>query len=120
MTIDDLRQRLSQLVSAWQEGVVGTIEVHETAEELMVVWDWKQLPKHEAGSVVNEVLSQLDALNVQLILPEDIPAILGFLTASAGAELQAWVTWEAYWEAVDFDERKARLRNDPYYTVVDL
>lgn len=117
MTSDALHQKLVDLVSRWQDGCLDTRQVHEAAEALMAEWEWRELPESDPTSIVNEVICQLDALNWQLILPEDAPAILAFLATAAGSERQAWAAWGTYWDAVDYDERARRLQGDPYYAV---
>jgi hypothetical protein len=58
----------------------------------------------------------LDALNHQLITPDDIPAIRAFLQTRAGNESEGWTTWRMYWDNLDFDERRRKLKTNPYYS----
>jgi hypothetical protein len=61
--------------------------VHDEAERL---WNtkpsWPVLPESDPDSIVVEVLMHLDALDHQLVLREDVPAILTFLATAQGAE----------------------------------
>lgn len=64
-----------------------------------------QLPRDDSRSIPIEVRSHLEILNHQLIVPEDIPAILAFLDTPPGEELAAWHVWESYWNNMDYDRR---------------
>lgn len=117
MTSDTLRVALLGLLEKWESSVLNAGDVHEAAEALMARWDWKECPRDQPLSIINEVLAQLDVLNQQLIIPDDIPAIRDFLSAPVGGEAQAWSSWESYWEAVDYEERARLLRGNPDYAI---
>lgn len=106
-----------ELLERWARGDLDERLVHQEAEaryeELEPV---PKFPRDDSRSIPIEILSHLEILNHQLIVPEDIPAILAFLDTSPGEELEAWQTWESYWSNVDYDERIERLRDNPYYS----
>ena len=60
---------------------------------------------------------QLEVLNHQLIIEQDIPAILTFLATPFGEENQAWQAWETYWTRIDFEARRNELAGHGYYSV---
>lgn len=111
------RAQLRALVVDWQRGEVSAREVHEQAELSLESFDWQDLPRSDPLSVAYEVLSQLDMLNHQLIVPDDIPAIMAFLESSPDAAAAAWEQWERYWATIDFEERRKNLRGDDTYAV---
>ena len=90
--------------------------MHRVAEE--IVDGAAELPNHletAFGSIAVEVLVHLDALNQQLIIKEDIPAILRFLSTPKGMEKEAWIEWRNYWNGFDFETRKAVLKGNDFY-----
>jgi len=111
------REQLRALLVAWRDGLKTARQVHEEAEALMEVHDWKDLPRSNPESIQYEVLCQLDILNQQLIIAGDIEAFLDFLAATEGTEEEAWARWDAYWNALDLNARREMLRGDAYYAV---
>jgi hypothetical protein len=104
-------------VNKWARGELDERSVHEEAEALYEQLEpLPEYPPEDARSIPIEVLSHLEILNHQLIVREDIPAILDFLETHPGKELEAWSQWEAYWNTLDYDERMERLRDNPYYS----
>ena len=77
---------------------------------------YRVLPETDPRSIPFEVVSHLDILNHQLIVPSDIPAIVEFLDAPEGREIDAWARWREYWDSIDFEARKLELVADPYYS----
>ena len=117
----DLSHSLRQLLRRWGRGEVDERAVHRCAERL-----WEELgggaeyPRQDPRSIPVEVLSHLEILDQQLVLPEDIPEILAFLDAPRGKELQAWSRWELYWDTRDYDERLERLKDNPHYSKLSV
>ena len=112
-----IRARLIYLLSKWQRRELSTEKVHAEAESLFRDFVCDEVPRSEPKSILNEVLIQLDILNHQLIIEEDIPAILKFLQTPPTALESGWQIWEAYWNSIDFQDRRQRLANNPYYAV---
>lgn len=116
MDLNELRGRLTSLLVRWQAGELAAAEVHAEAERL---WDaepdWPPLPEAEPGSIPIEVAQQLDIMNHQLILRQDVPAILAFLATETGGERVAWQRWREYWEKIDYSARRQELAADPFY-----
>ncbi len=110
------RDRLLALLEKWQNGTIDERTVHEQAESMMD--ELGELPSYsedDPRSIPVEVLLHLDALNHQLITPEDIPAMEAFLCTSQGDEAQGWAAWRNYWNNLDFETRKQKLQKNPYY-----
>ena len=109
------RHLLMDLLRKWETGVFDEGQVHIEAESL---WEsggeWPIYPKDDARSVGIEVLSNLDIMNQAFIGRDDIPAIRRFLQTPAGSELDAWKTWESYWDKIDFGDREKALGPNGY------
>src|SRR4051794_3941721 len=103
------RRVLVELLERWARGEITERQVHEEAETLIEDWGWPRLPKSDPRSIPVDVAHELEALNVQWIFEDDIPAMLTFLNTPAGGEAEAWRVWESYWEGIDYDDRKAKL-----------
>lgn len=110
------RQTIRRLLESWRTGEIDTRRVHEEAEELFDQLEERKYPRDHPQSILVEILSQLEILNHQLITSDDIPAMLAFLDARPGEELEAWERWQRYWDELDLDRRIAALRDDPYYS----
>ena len=111
------REVVRELLLRWRSGSLDERAVHEAAERL-----WEKFgeeppayPKEDPRSIVLEVVSQLEVLNVQLITRDDIPALLEFLDSPVGSEGAAWARWTRYWDQLDFGRRLEELAANPYY-----
>lgn len=108
---------IRDLLQRWARGDLDERLVHEEAEaHFEELEPLPAFPRDDSRSIPIEILSHLEVLNHQLIIPEDIPAILAFLDTHPGEELEAWQRWESYWNSVDYNERIERLRDNPYYS----
>ena len=96
------RGDILKLLEQWRTGAASEREVHEQAEVwLQQLEETPDFPEHAPESILMEVLIQLDALNYQLITPEDIPAVRAFLLTPQGSEEQAWSLWRTYWNSLN-------------------
>jgi len=111
------REVLRELILRWRSGSIDERAVPEAAERLWEKYGEEPpaYPKEDPRSIVLEVVSQLEVLNVQLITPDDIPALLEFLDAPVGSEKAAWDRWTRYWDQLDFGRRLDELAANPYY-----
>ncbi len=109
------RETIKDLLEQWELGKIDEKHVHSQAETLWGQEDWPNYSKEDPKSIAIEVLSQLDILNVQLIMKEDIPILIEFLNTEPGKELEAWKKWEKYWNNIDFEKRKMLVKDNPYY-----
>ncbi|GAB4199044.1 MAG: hypothetical protein Tsb002_34290 [Wenzhouxiangellaceae bacterium] len=110
-----IAEKLTTILDAWECGAQNVQYVHEESEALLALIDWQKYPRDSEDSVILEVVAQLDILNQQLIIHSDIPAIKQFLNEGRLNPLLAWSNWEKYWNNVDYEKRKAMLRNHTYY-----
>lgn len=110
---------LRTLPGHWLAGRVNERQVHERAEELgesLFRAGPPSFPRSDPRSIAAEVLSELEILNVQLITPADVPALLEFLATNAGEEERGWQRLMNYWDGIDFDKRLHELATNPYYS----
>lgn len=114
--MEDGRNELLTLLEQWQAGILNERQVHEQAEALMdELGERPSYPEHNPKSIAAEILLHLDALNHQLITPDDIPAMQVFLRTPLGNESEGWVVWKSYWNKLDLENRRQRLESNPYY-----
>lgn len=110
------RDELKYLLRSWQSGEIDERVVHERAERI-----WRHSIPHveyheeDPKSIADEVLSNLEILDWQLITPDDIPAMLEFLNTLPGKEREGWQSWHSYWDSVDMEGRRLALLDNPYY-----
>ncbi len=112
------RQQVRDLLDRWQRGEIDERKVHEEAE---VLWD-RYIPAEKYDrvspqSIALDVLSSLETLNVQLVTPEDIPAMFRFLETPADQERLGWQAWYQYWQNIDYNRRRQSLRDNQYYSI---
>jgi hypothetical protein len=114
--MDDVdRAGLRSLVLRWLSGELSERDVHEEAEHRWESRSWPVCDEQDDGSVAVEVLAQLEILNHQWITTEDVPAILAFLDTPSGQAGDGWRRWRAYWDSIDWDERRRGLAGRTYY-----
>src|SRR6478672_6210615 len=101
VTADIVESKLRQ----WQAGELSAAEVHDWAEKTYAVSSWE--PESDA---VNEVLAELDMLDMNLVMPDDIPALVAALRAKNYESLLS-----EYFSRVDFETRKSQLSAVPLY-----
>jgi hypothetical protein len=97
------------------------IEEAEEAENLLFgeATEVPGIPRSDPQSIPVAVLEMLSAAHHQRVLPSDIPALLEFLQAEPGRELDAWARFDQYWEAVDWEAR-GQLAQELYFTTERL
>ena len=103
------------LLTRWESGAIHSAEVHKTAEQWYGAISVPQYPESDHRSIPIELLTNLDALNHQLIGRCDVPAMLAFLGTAPGDELESWARWRAYWSHVDLDERERQRGAGMYF-----
>jgi hypothetical protein len=105
------RETLRALLHRWQAGELTPIRVLVAAERL---WEQDQqfgqpaaptYARSDPHSIFYAVLWLLEALHVQPVTPDDIPAILAFLDTPAGSEESGWQQWDGYWDGIDLTAR---------------
>ncbi len=109
------REDLIKILQYWRDGVLTAEQVHEWAEKRagnVEVSDWEGV---EPNSATNEVLWALDMLNINLMLPEDIPTYLEFLHTPPGHFSEGYHKWQDTLTQVDYRARKEFLRMIPLY-----
>ena len=110
------RTELVEVLERWRAGELTPAAVHAWASTRFRPGDNEfddETP--EGDSVANVVLGHLDSLDMHLVTPEDVPAYLTFLAAPAERFPEAYATWRAAVEAVDYPQRRRALCNDPLY-----
>ena len=89
----------------WQAGRVTAAQIHEWAENTYAVSAWE--PESDS---VNEVLAQLDMLDMNLVTPDDIPALIAALRSD---DFEALIA--DHFATVDFLGRRTQLAGvSPY------
>jgi hypothetical protein len=112
-----LREAIGDLMNQWEVGAIDEHTVLVEAEKLFEqYYQGIDYPKSDFRSILVEILSQLEILHHQWIIKEDISVIKAFLNTTRGNELQAWDNWIEYWESIDFEQRKNRLKGNEFYT----
>jgi len=93
----------------WATGAVQASDVQNWAEERFAVDEWEA----ESGSV-NTVMAHLDMLDLNLVIPDDIPMLIEALRAPDAAAVI-----DAHAASVNYTARMASLRGvQPYARVL--
>ena len=111
------RELLRDLLRKWAQGRLSERQVHDEAEKLWNSEVWAYVSEADDRSIAIEVLSQLDAMNHQLVIKDDIPAMGDFLNTPLGSSLQGWKSWKKYWASLNFDSRRRELAENKFYIV---
>jgi hypothetical protein len=105
-----LRSEIESILRRWQSGELTHVEVFDWANNRFCTSQWD--PEDE---IVNEVLSELDTLNINLTTADDISHLLGLLKIPSGELEIARSHQVAYSKTIDLQSRRAALVNDPFY-----
>jgi hypothetical protein len=111
------RADLATMLKHWLDGRRAAHQVHEWAEaragnNAFDVEDWEGV---ESNSVANEVLRALDMLNMNLMLPDDIPFYLEFLDTPEGHFDEGYRKWRDALNRIDYSAREEALRANSLY-----
>src|SRR5262249_25019482 len=110
------RGMIAETLRRWQAGELTAREAYDWAQERY--WpgrvefdDWEA----DDSSAANEVLCALDALPMNLILPEDMPAYLEFLATPSGRFAEGYERFRAALDRIDYAAPARSLRKDDFY-----
>ncbi len=107
---DVTREELRNILREWQAGSLEPLEVLEWAEEHYDL----EILKDE---VVIEVLTCLESLHQNLITVEDVPVFLQMLDTPPEREADALRLLSRHDEGVDWEARKDKYRDHPFYGI---
>ena len=110
------REEVAQKLSEWASGRTSSAEVHGWASALFLsedvdFADWEG----DEDSVTKEVLGALDMMDMNLVTPQDIPALLAFLGTPVGGFSGGYEKMKKWFDSVDYAARKTCLQSDPLY-----
>ena len=110
------RADLKELLLAWQRGEMTTRAVFEWAQEKYWPGDVEfDDMDDDSSSAANEVLSALDQLPMNLILPEDVPIYVELLEATDGDFSNSYEKFRASINRIDILNRRESLTSDEFY-----
>jgi len=66
-------------------------------------------------TVTKEIVATLDMLDMNLVLPEDMPIYLEFLSTTRGEFEIGYRCWQSKLDAIDYESRRTQLKADPLY-----
>ena len=102
------RADVSSIFSQWKADLLTNAQVHDWAADRFAVAAWDP----EDGAV-NEVLSRLDTMDMNLVTVQDAAILLAAL--GKGTAEDAARAMDAYRDTVDLAARKRHLSADPFY-----
>lgn len=111
------RGEIIMMLKQWQAAQISTQQLWDWASHRFQSGQADYDDWEEDDSVAHEMLGALDSLDLHLILVEDVPIHLVFLEAPLGAFQEASDAWRAALQAIDYGQRKQRLRDDPIYAL---
>ncbi|NQD38710.1 hypothetical protein HPT27_16930 [Permianibacter sp. IMCC34836] len=116
MSIFVSRADVADILAAWGRGDLSAVEVHEWAEMRYWPSDLEvDDEEDEDNSVCREVLHHLDSLDMNLVIQEDIPAMLDFLSTPRGQFSTGYERWDRITKNIDYKKRMMQLREiEPY------
>ena len=109
------REDVGRVLTDWSSGRKTTDEVMRWADSLYPSDDVDYEDWEGDDSVTNEVLAALDMLDMNLVLPEDAPIYLRFLSTPAGEFTSGYAEFRRRLDAIDYDCRRKELRDTMPY-----
>ncbi|WLT30419.1 hypothetical protein [Geothrix sp. PMB-07] len=104
------RQEIVELLNSWQAGKLNAQSVYDWANERYSTEHW-----NVEDEIVNEVLSELDILDINLITTDDIPVFLKVLALPPAQIDSAIAILKAHSLTFSIEARKQQCRKDPFY-----
>jgi len=104
------RQEIRELLQRWQTGDIGHKFVYDWANERYSSSRWDT-----EDEIVDQVLTELYALDMNLITAEDIPHLLNLLNIPQGQIGTAMALNRDYSRSIDLKSRRLMLANDSLY-----
>ena len=104
------RNDLLEVLESWRLHRTIAKDVQAWAEARYGLDDWEP-----EDAVVNEILARLDALDMNLITPDDVPAFLEALSVPANRSQEAIDGIDRHFETVNIESRQMELHGDPLY-----
>lgn len=112
------RETIKRELEAWQKSEKSTQEIFDWAQDLFgaAMIDEAEYDDWEGrNSVSKEILGHLDNLDMNLVVVDDVPHCIAFLSTPVGKFEDGWVEWKKRLEVIDYKERQERLRTDLIY-----
>jgi len=111
------RNELRDLLTKWQRGQITAEELNSLAGELypndeVGYEDWEA---DGESSVTNEVLAALDMMDMNLMVPEDVPAYLEFLNTPLGSFKEGYSKLRQCLQHINIEDRQVALSKIPFY-----
>ncbi len=109
-----------KMLTKWKNNELSELELYEWANEKYnnILLDKLDFNDYEDDncSVMKEVLQYLESMNMNLIIKDDIPSLLDFLNSPNGEFKNSYAIWKKYNDAIDYLDRKKKLKNTPFYS----
>jgi hypothetical protein len=109
------REDIAAILQRWQAGELTAAQVHEWAQARYGQADVDDWEDGDTNSAANEVLGALDRLDMNLMLPDDIPLYLAFLHTPPGHFAAGYRAFEAALGRIDYAARQQALSTNPLY-----
>ena len=104
------RDEVIQILQKWLGGELSAKAVHDWAVDRHAVSSFEA-----EDEVVNEVLSALDMLDINLTTVQDVPALLEAVSLPVDHYDEVSKVLDHQWQSIPLDERRHICRNDPLY-----
>jgi hypothetical protein len=104
------RQEIIELLNSWQAGKLDAQFVYDWANERYSTEHWSA-----EDDIVNEVLSELDILDINLTTTDDIPVFLEVLALPPEKVSEATGRLKAHASTFNLEARKQQCRGNPFY-----
>ena|ERR1041384_2329586 len=114
------REDVARKLTDWAAGRVSSEEIFAWADKLypfddVEYTDWE----NDENSITNEVLAALEMVDMNLVLPEDVPMYLEFLSTPAGQFQTGYARLQQRLAKIDFERRRKQLRDvQPYARIL--
>jgi len=111
------RKNIIEKLNEWSDGTITAVQVHEWATEMSLrsETDFDDLDNKTGKSVAKEALAELEALDINLVIQEDIPLFIDFLEAPKDGFGDAYIKFIEGLQAINIMHRMTLLKNiEPY------
>lgn len=111
------RREVIDQLGVWSSGGITPVDMHKWAADLLSSGEleFEDLEGRQGFSAAREALSELEMLDMNMIIESDIPIFVEFLSSPAGGFEKSYIQFVYALQQIDRKERCRRLRNvEPY------
>lgn len=111
------RSEILEQLGRWGAGKLSPVDMHKWAADLLSSGEleFDDVEGPQAFSAAKETMSELEMLDMNMVIQDDIPIFVEFLNAPAGGFEAGYINFVATLQQIDRKARSKKLKTiEPY------